>query len=246
MFMPNRAEYFTVLFGLFKGGFVAVPVNAKLHSTELGFILEHSGARAVVFSEKTSDAVEAAWRRFPAWSGSTSMAGELPSGGASGFADAEVDPNDPAWMFYTSGTTGRPKGAMLSHRNLCAMRDERPGGHLRLPARGRRAARRAAVPRVGALRASVDRERLEEHHLPGRVFDAEDILATVDRERVTIIAFLAPTMIHMLLDADARARGPRFAASPMAARRSTPGWPRLRSSASAVSSCSSTAWASRR
>ena len=65
IFMPNRPEYLTVLFGLFKGGFVAVPVNAKLHSSELGFIVEHSGARAVVFSAKTSDTVEAALRSVP-------------------------------------------------------------------------------------------------------------------------------------------------------------------------------------
>src|SRR5919109_5453039 len=53
IFMPNQPEYFTVLFGLFKGGFAAVPVNAKLHSSELSFILEHAGARAVVCSAQT-------------------------------------------------------------------------------------------------------------------------------------------------------------------------------------------------
>src|SRR5438105_1243052 len=65
IFMPNRPAYFTVLFGLFKGGFAAVPVNAKLHWSELSFILGHAGARAVACSAQTSDTVEAAIRSMP-------------------------------------------------------------------------------------------------------------------------------------------------------------------------------------
>ena len=65
----NERLFYTHGFGI-----TAVPVNAKLHSSELGFILEHSGARAVVFSAKTSEAVEAALRTrrsFPPAGGSS-------------------------------------------------------------------------------------------------------------------------------------------------------------------------------
>ncbi len=200
IFMPNRIEYLTVLFGLFKGGFTAVPVNAKLHASELGFILGHSGARAVVFSAKTSEAVEAALRTVPGAERIDVDRG-LPSGDPSGFADAEVDPSDPAWMFYTSGTTGRPKGAMLSHRNLCASAmnaladicDFQPEDVVLHVAPLSHGSGIYALPSIARAAKNIV--------YPGGSFDAEDILATAAREGVTIIAFLAPTMIHMLLDA---------------------------------------------
>lgn len=208
MFMPNRAEYFTVLFGLFKGGFVAVPVNAKLHSTELSFILEHSGARAVVFSAKTSDIVEAALMSVSGieqidvdQSGPSSLAAIGASGDSSGFVDEEVDPNDVAWMFYTSGTTGRPKGAMLSHRNLCASAmnaladvcDFQPEDVVLHVAPLSHGSGLYTLPSIARGSKNVV--------YGGASFDPNDVLATVDREQATIIAFLAPTMIHMLLDA---------------------------------------------
>ena len=201
IFMPNRPEYFTVLFGLFKGGFVAVPVNAKLHSSELGFILEHSGARAVVFSAKTSDTVEVALRSVPGVE-RIDIDRSGASGDPSGFADAEVDANDPAWMFYTSGTTGRPKGAMLSHRNLCASAmnaladicDFQPEDVVLHVAPLSHGSGIYALPSIARASKNIV--------YPGGSFDAEDILATAAREQVTIIAFLAPTMIHMLLDTD--------------------------------------------
>jgi acyl-CoA synthetase (AMP-forming)/AMP-acid ligase II len=208
LFMPNRAEYFTALFGLFKGGFVAVPVNAKLHSVELSFIVEHSRARAVVFAKKTGGTVDAALTSLSGveridvdGDGPASLAGIVASGPPSGFVDAEVDPNDVAWIFYTSGTTGRPKGAMLSHRNLCSsamnaladMCDFQPEDVVLHVAPLSHGSGLYALPSIARGSRNVV--------YSGASFDPGDVLATIDREHVSIIAFLAPTMIHMLLDA---------------------------------------------
>jgi long-chain acyl-CoA synthetase len=201
IFMPNRPEYLTVMFGLFKGGFVAVPVNAKLHSSELAFILEHCGARCVVCSEKTRGTVEAALASVPGVA-RIDVDADTWGGDPSGFADAEVDPSDPAWMFYTSGTTGRPKGAMLSHRNVCACAmnaladicDFQPEDVVLHVAPLSHGSGFYAIPSIARGAKNIV--------YPGDSFDAADVLATAARERVTVIAFLAPTMIRMLLDTD--------------------------------------------
>jgi acyl-CoA synthetase (AMP-forming)/AMP-acid ligase II len=208
IFMANRLEYFTVLFGLFKGGLVAVPVNAKLHASELHFILEHARPRAVVYSAKTSDTVEAGLlatagveRIDVDRQGPSSLAAIAADGHAAGFADIEVDADDAAWMFYTSGTTGRPKGAMLSHRNLCTSAinaladicDFQPEDVVLHVAPLSHGSGLYALPSIARAAKNII--------YVGGSFDAEDVLATAARERVTIMAFLAPTMIHMLLEA---------------------------------------------
>lgn len=111
----NCPQYVEALFGIWHAGLVAVPVNAKLHPRETAYILDHSDA-ALVFV--TPDLAE--------------HAGAVASVDLTGEAFAEMAeaapmpmqhraPDDLAWLFYTSGTTGRPKGAMLSHRNLMTM-----------------------------------------------------------------------------------------------------------------------------
>ncbi|HUS98310.1 MAG TPA: AMP-binding protein, partial [Hyphomicrobiaceae bacterium] len=119
--MTNCPEFYPVLYGIWRAGLTAVPVNAKLHPREMSWILENSGtALAVVtpdIAAKINDYPGEAWPEIimtdtPAYE--TLIAGTPTTGVTS-------PPDDNAWLFYTSGTTGRPKGATLTHRNLLCM-----------------------------------------------------------------------------------------------------------------------------
>jgi long-chain acyl-CoA synthetase len=123
LILHNHPSYLELLFAIWHSGLVAVPVNAKLHPREFAYILQHSGANICFVSEDLAEAVAATNAQLP------TRACIIPVGGAeyaqvaSGKAIDMVqrEPDDVAWLFYTSGTTGRPKVAMLSHRNLLAM-----------------------------------------------------------------------------------------------------------------------------
>jgi long-chain acyl-CoA synthetase len=116
----NCPEYLELMFGVWHAGLAAVPANAKLHGRELGYILEHSGAR-VCFA--TDDVAAEIARHAP-----PTLERFVTIGSAEYEALFTADPADVwrsrgdelAWLFYTSGTTGRPKGAMLTHRVLAA------------------------------------------------------------------------------------------------------------------------------
>src|SRR5688572_27415920 len=97
--MKNAPEYLEALYGIWWAGLVAVPVNAKLHPREVQFIVDDAEARVVIEDPRQVRDLAAPEGRPLAATGQ----------------------DDLAWLFYTSGTTGRPKGAMLSHRNLAHM-----------------------------------------------------------------------------------------------------------------------------
>lgn len=116
----NMPAYLDVLYGIWHAGLAAVPANAKLHGAELGYILEHSGAR-VCFASKELETEIAA--HAPKSLERLIVIGSkdydaLFASDAVGVAPCAGD--DLGWLFYTSGTTGRPKGAMLTHRVLAA------------------------------------------------------------------------------------------------------------------------------
>lgn len=118
--MENCAEFFPVLYGAWRAGLAAVPINAKLHPKELAWILADSESRLVLTTPDLADRMAGAgedWSPIIA-TGSRDYA-ELLRGEP--VSCPEGGPEDEAWLFYTSGTTGRPKGAVLTHRNLLFM-----------------------------------------------------------------------------------------------------------------------------
>ena len=114
----NSPDYLDVLYGIWHAGLAAVPANAKLHGAELGYIIEQSGARACFASPEVAAGIAPhapdTLERLIAIGGVEYQ--RLYS--ADPVAIVPRAPDDLAWLFYTSGTTGRPKGAMLSHRAL--------------------------------------------------------------------------------------------------------------------------------
>ncbi len=210
IFAPNCANYMLVLFGLLKGGFVAIPVNCKLHPRELSYILEDSGVRAIVYSEATRLAVDEAAKNLGGvdrismnGNGTLSVASLTEqSSDPMPWVDVTVQPDDIAWIFYTSGTTGRPKGAMLSHRNLCACTmnaladvcDFRPDDVVLHVAPLSHGSGLYAIPAIARGCQNVI--------VVGKSFSADQVMSIIRRYNVTIIAFLAPTMIHMLVESD--------------------------------------------
>lgn len=121
LFMRNHPRYLEFIFGAWWAGLVVVPVNAKLHVQEVQWIVDNAQAR---WAFVTQDLV-------PDPGALTGLDGitEADSAQASqwlheGEPLATITPRaltDTAWLFYTSGTTGRPKGVMITHRNLMTM-----------------------------------------------------------------------------------------------------------------------------
>ncbi|MCV7378636.1 AMP-binding protein [Mycobacterium alsense] len=114
----NRPEIVELMFATWAAECVVVPINYKLHPLEMAQILDDAGA-SQVFTSPTIGAGLASVTSAPVET--------LDSEGYSRRFEADpsapphTDPSTLAWLFYTSGTTGRPKGAMLSHRSLTAM-----------------------------------------------------------------------------------------------------------------------------
>ena len=123
VFMANNPQYLEVLYGIWFAGLVAVPINAKLHPREAAFIVDDSGAAALFVSEELANGLAPLIVALPA-SRATYIAGSPDYSRLC--ISAPIDPlhrqpDDVAWLFYTSGTTGLPKGVMQTHRNLFAM-----------------------------------------------------------------------------------------------------------------------------
>lgn len=118
--LGNSLEFVTTYFGVLRAGLVAVPVNNSYTAREIETVLTSSGARLVIADKLTANAVRHAaghdiavievgsddWRRL--------TVGSTPP------PSFDTDPESLAVLIYTAGTSGQPKGAMLTHRSLLA------------------------------------------------------------------------------------------------------------------------------
>ena len=113
--MTNRPEFLEAMFAIWHAGLVAVPMNAKLHTDEFKYIIGQSEASLTLASPDIAEEVAPHGRAIV-----TESAAWHHLYDGDGIEIVSRDPDDLAWLFYTSGTTGRPKGAMLTYRNLMA------------------------------------------------------------------------------------------------------------------------------
>ena len=197
--LPNVPEFAIAYYGVLRAGGVVVPMNVLLKQREVEFYLGDSGAKATF-----------AWHEFadPACAGAAEVGAECIVAEPESFADllanaAPVDEvadrsfDDTAVILYTSGTTGKPKGAELTHGNLTINADVSKAlftlehddvvlGALPLfHAFGQTCALNAAFG-AGASLALIPR------------FDAAKVLATIERDGVTVFEGV-PTMFAALL-----------------------------------------------
>ena len=115
----NRPEIVELMFAIWAAECVVVPINYKLHPREMVQILDDAGASQVFASPKIGAELTSV-TGIPVET-VDSEAYSVRTTGSPVDRPLVTDPETLAWLFYTSGTTGRSKGAMLSHRNLMAM-----------------------------------------------------------------------------------------------------------------------------
>jgi len=206
--MRNRPEVLEAMFACFKAGYCLVPLNSRFTSEEVAFHVGDSRARAVLTDREGESVVreaDCADLTIVVAGGAGLRAGvidhdSLVAGHDPSPVSVDVGRDDLAWLFYTSGTTGRPKGAMLSHGILGFVTASWLADITPLDERD--VTLHAAPLSHGAgFHALAATARGAHQLIPAQTrFDPEGILALLAEARVTN-TWLVPTQIVMLLDA---------------------------------------------
>jgi fatty-acyl-CoA synthase len=205
----NCAEWMEIYAALAAAGLVAVPINFRLTSPEIAYIVQHSEARAMIAQDELADRIDAARNELAIAADAFIAFGNAPLNGWRSYealiAKAEfatpaieVHPADTSALMYTSGTTGKPKGAIRSHEGstlialatALEMRFTRDDTALLVMpmCHANSLYFSHTFVHLGATCVIDDR----------RSFDPEALLATLANERVTFTS-LVPTHYIMML-----------------------------------------------
>lgn len=120
LYMTNRPDYLEALFAVWWCGGVAVPLSSMLHPREAADLIDDCSAVLTIVSPDLAEGLSGHHDRDRAVQILDEDELQLTRSGEP-MACVDRDRDDDAWIFYTSGTTGRPKGARLTHGNLWAM-----------------------------------------------------------------------------------------------------------------------------
>ena len=206
--LANSPRILEVIFGCFAAGLVVVPVNARLHTKEIAYIAGNSGTKALIYGPEYADGIE---EHAPLFADLPLRFCLTERGGAAAFDDlldpsnalsshADVGPEALAWLFYTSGTTGKPKGATWNHRTIRTvimnyLADVHNIG------RGEGVLHAAPLSHGSGIVAMPAIARGAQNViLHGASFDPQEMFRTIDELKIGHIAFLAPTQIVKATD----------------------------------------------
>jgi acyl-CoA synthetase (AMP-forming)/AMP-acid ligase II len=205
----NCVEYCELLYGLPKGGFVIVPLNYKLVGRELKYILDNSESRTLVYGQEFAETVEEIRPNletvanyividYTEASKSEAMVYEKTIADQSTEeVPVRVSESDVAFILYTSGTTGFPKGAMLTHKNLLtnhynSVFERQPKAHDKL----------LNLPPLYHCAAQAEMLVWSFYGCPTislKQFDPEAALETIAAERPNVL-LMVPAMQNMVIN----------------------------------------------
>ena len=191
LWAPNSAEWIVAAFGLLTAGGVLVPVNTRFKTEEAGDIIARSGAKAVLVQKGFLGQDYTAPAGIPV----IDLKSDFLSSGSP--FERAVSGTDTSDIIFTSGTTGRPKGAMLNHRQTLRMYEE--WATLADLREGDRYLQINPYFHTFGLKAGLVTSFLRgSTMLPVAVFDLDDVVDLIERERVTMLPG-PPTLYHSLL-----------------------------------------------
>jgi fatty-acyl-CoA synthase len=191
-------------------GAILNPINYRLAAREIAYILNDAGSRWLIAATRFADVVKGTIRQgVPLegilWIGQAANESitiqshryeDAVGTAATDFTPASVDENQTAHLYYTSGTTGRPKGVMLTHKNVCShalgtiaelkLVDTDNWAHVAPMFHLADAWATFAITWVGGRHVMVGQ------------FEAEDVMATIEKQKITL-SNLIPTMLNLMI-----------------------------------------------
>ncbi len=201
LYLMNSDSFLICYYACQIGGFTVLPINTKLIGPEVEYILTHSEAKGLIYDERLADVIDSLEGKLPALQNKIPIGIEFEIIIDSEPRKAEIRDvldNDTAVVFYTSGTTGRPKGVMLTNKNVAAIAeiwsesmamDDNDRVHIVAPLFHCAASHVFSIPVIYKGGMVIIEE----------AFSPETTIQTMENERATIF-FGVPAMYSILLN----------------------------------------------